>query len=95
MTDSIDTESKKNARVYRSTPTSGMVVDNTLTEITKWTYIWKNGNHTNSTCDFSELKTYATDEHIRFLISKFQQSGWRLPFRAAAVITSWRRKTAG
>lgn len=77
MTDGIDTETKENARVYRSTPTSGMVVDNTLTEITKWTYIWKNGSHINATCDFSELKTYATDEHIRFLISKFQQSGWR------------------
>ncbi len=77
MTDGIDTETKENARVYRSTPTSGMVVDNTLTEITKWTYIWKNGSHINATCDFSELKEYATDEHIRFLISKFQQSGWR------------------
>lgn len=77
MTDSIDTESKENARAYRSTPTSDMVVDNTLTDITKWTYIWKSGSNTNATCNFSELKTYATDEHIRFLISKFQQSGWR------------------
>lgn len=76
MTDSIDTESKENARAYRSTPTSEMVVDNTLTTITKWKYIWKNGTHSNSTCDFSELKEYATDEHIRLLISKFQQSGW-------------------
>ena len=77
MTDGIDTESKENARAYRSTPTSDMVVDNTLTDITKWTYIWKSGSNTNATCNFSELKTYATDEHIRFLISKFQQSGWK------------------
>lgn len=77
MIDGLDTETKENARAYRSTPTSEMVVDNTLTTITKWKYIWKNSSHTNSTCDFSELKKYATDEHIRLLISKFQQSGWR------------------
>jgi len=76
MTDALDTEPKGNARAYHSTPTSEMVVDNTLTTITKWQYIWKNGTHSNSTCDFSELKEYATDEHIRLLISKFQQSGW-------------------
>ena len=76
MTDTLDSETKENARAYRSTPTSEMVVDNTLTTITKWQYIWKNGTHSNSTCDFSELKEYATDEHIRLLISKFQQSGW-------------------
>ena len=77
MTDSLDTETKENARAYRSTPTSEMVVDNTLITITKWQYIWKNSNHYNSTCDFAEFKKYATDEHIRLLISKFQQSGWR------------------
>lgn len=77
MTDVIDTEPKENARAYRSTPTTVMVTDNTLKVITKWKYTWKNGNGTNSTCDFAELKAYATDEHIRLLISKFQQSGWR------------------
>ena len=77
MTDSLDRETKENARAYRSTPTSEMVVDNTLTTITKWKYIWKNSHHSNSTCDFAEFKAYATDEHIRLLISKFQQSGWR------------------
>ena len=76
MTDALDSETKENARTYRSTPTSEMVVDNTLTTITKWQYIWKNGTHINATCDFSELKKYATDEHIRLLISKIQQSGW-------------------
>lgn len=76
MTDSLDRETKENARAYRSTPTTEMVVDNTLTTITKWQYIWKNGTHINATCDFSELKKYATDEHIRLLISKIQQSGW-------------------
>ena len=77
MTDALDSETKENARTYRSTPTSEMVVDNTLTTITKWKYIWKNSHHSNSTCDFAEFKAYATDEHIRLLISKFQQSGWR------------------
>ncbi|GHW71461.1 hypothetical protein VCSRO103_3196 [Vibrio cholerae] len=77
MTDVMDTEPKENARAYRSTPTTEMVTDNTLTVITKWKYTWKNGNGSNSTCDFAELKAYATDEHIRLLISKFQQSGWR------------------
>lgn len=77
MTDVIDTEVKENARAYRSTPTSEMVTDNTLTVITKWKYTWKNGSGSNTTCDFAELKAYATDEHVRLLISKFQQSGWR------------------
>ncbi|WP_435249410.1 hypothetical protein ACMAZD_19435 [Vibrio sp. nBUS_14] len=77
MTDVMDTEPKENARAYRSTPTTEMVTDNTLTAITKWKYTWKNSNGYNSTCDFAELKAYATDEHIRLLISKFQQSGWR------------------
>ncbi|MFV8451963.1 hypothetical protein ACNO65_18185 [Vibrio campbellii] len=77
MTDVMDTEPKENARAYRSTPTTEMVTDNTLTAITKWKYTWKDGHGCNSTCDFAELKAYATDEHIRLLISKFQQSGWR------------------
>ncbi|EGQ9305778.1 hypothetical protein F7U82_09780 [Vibrio parahaemolyticus] len=76
MTDVIDTEVKENARTYRSTPTTEMVTDNTLTVITKWKYTWKNGSGCNSTRDFAELKAYATDEHVRLLISKFQQSGW-------------------
>ena len=49
MTDALDSETKENARTYRSTPTSEMVVDNTLTTITKWQYIWKNGTHINAT----------------------------------------------
>ncbi|EML9902923.1 hypothetical protein RG393_001512 [Morganella morganii] len=77
MTDATDTESKKNARAYRSTPTTEMLTDNTLTAITKWKYIWKSGGSNNLTCDFAELKAYAMEEHIRLLISKFQQSGWR------------------
>ncbi|HHX8346890.1 TPA: hypothetical protein ACVOYN_000641 [Vibrio diabolicus] len=73
----MDTEPKENARAYRSIPTTEMVTDNTLTAITKWKYTWKNGHGSNSMCNFAELKAYATDEHIRLLISKFQQSGWR------------------
>ncbi|WP_082038794.1 hypothetical protein [Vibrio rotiferianus] len=75
--DGMDTQTKENARAYRSTPTPEMVTDNTLTAIIKWKYVWKNKSGGNSTCDFTELKAYATDEHIRLLISKFQQSGWR------------------
>lgn len=77
MTDFVDVDVKDNARSYRSTPTPEMATDNTLTTITKWKYVWKNGGGGNSTCDFASLKAYATDEHIRLLISKFQQSGWR------------------
>lgn len=77
MTDFVDTDAMDNARRYRSTPTSEMVTDNTLTTITKWKYVWKNGSGGRSTCDFAVLKAYATDEYIRLLISKFQQSGWR------------------
>ena len=77
MTEIIDTEHKENARTYRSAPTTEMVTDNTLTAITTWKYVWKDGHGGNSTCDFAQLKAYATDEHIRLLISKFQQSGWR------------------
>ena len=77
MTDFMDTQPKENARSYRSTPTSEMVTDNTLATITKWKYVWKNGNGGNSTCDFSEFKAFATDVHVCLLISKFQQSGWR------------------
>lgn len=77
MTDILDTKTKENARTYRSTPTPEMVTDNTLTTITRWQYVWKNSGGGNSTCDFSDLKAYATDEHLRLLISKFQQSGWR------------------
>lgn len=77
MTDITPTESKKNARAYRSIPTNEMAADNTLTSITKWKYVWKNSNGNNSTCDFNELKAYATEEHIQLLISKFEQSGWR------------------
>ena len=77
MTDCLDTQPVENTRTYRSTPTNEMVTDNTLTTITQWKYVWKNSVGTNSTCDFSELKAYASDDHIRLLISKFQQSGWR------------------
>ncbi|CAH6855705.1 conserved hypothetical protein [Vibrio chagasii] len=77
MTDTIDTECKGNARTYRSTPTKEMATDNTLSTITKWKYVWKGSSGNNSTCDFTKLKAYASDKHIRLLISKFQQSGWR------------------
>ena len=77
MTDSTDSPQGKNARAYRSTPTTEMVMDNTLTSINKWKYVWKNPKGYNSSCDFTALKAYATDEHVRLLISKFQQSGWR------------------
>ena len=76
MTDFLDTPETGNARTYRSTPTPEMVTDNTLTTITKWKYVWKTGHGGSSTCDFSDFKAYATDQHIRLLISKFQQSGW-------------------
>ena len=79
MTDFVDTQQKENTRAYRSTPTTEMVTDNTLSTITKWKYVWKDGNGNNSTCDFSEFKAHASDDHIRLLISKFQQSGWREP----------------
>ena len=84
MTETIDTEHTENARTYRSTPTTEMVTDNTLTAITKWKYTWKNGGGCNETCDFAQLKAYATDEHIRLLISKFQQSGWRETTKASS-----------
>ena len=77
MTDITPEDSKKNARAYRSIPTNEMVTDNTLTSITKWKYVWKNGCGGNSTCDFKQLITYAAEDHIRLLISKFEQSGWR------------------
>ena len=77
MTDAITTDSKENARSYRSIPTNEMVTDNTLANITKWKYVWTNCQGGDSTIDFKELKTYATDKHIRLLISKFEQSGWR------------------
>ncbi|MCT7947948.1 hypothetical protein [Shewanella septentrionalis] len=83
MTEVIDTEQTERARTYRSTPTTEMVTDNTLIAITKWKYVWKNGGGGNSTCDFAQLKAYATDEHIRLLISKFQQSGWRETSKSA------------
>lgn len=77
MTDLLDIQQVKNTRTYRSTPTTEMVTDNTLTTITKWKYVWKNASGGNSTCNFSDLKAYAANDHIRLLISKFQQSGWR------------------
>lgn len=77
MTDIITTDSKENARSYRSIPTNEMVADNTLTTIIKWKYVWKGSHGGNSTCDFNKFKAYATHEHIRLLISKFEQSGWR------------------
>nr|WP_217901891.1 hypothetical protein [Vibrio aestuarianus] len=67
--------------------TTEMVTDNTLTAITKWKYTWKNSNGGNSTCDFAELKAYATDEHICLLISKFQQSGWSEPSKESHFLT--------
>ncbi len=75
MTD--DSDQKENARIYRSIPTTEMVTDNTLTNITKWKYVWQNGSGGKSNCDFTIFKAYATDDHIRLLISKFQQSGWQ------------------
>lgn len=75
MTD--DSDQKENARTYRSIPTTEMVTDNTLTNITKWKYVWQNGGGSTCCCDFTELKAYANDDHVRLLISKFQQSGWR------------------
>lgn len=79
MTDTFTTENKESVRVYRSTPTTEMVTDNTLTTITKWKYVWKNSNGEKNTVDFKEFKAFATDKHIRLLISKFEQSGWREP----------------
>lgn len=73
MTDSMNGD---NARSYRSIHTNQMLSDNTLKVITKWKYVWKNGGGYNSTCDFNEFKAYATDEHIRLLVSKFELSGW-------------------
>lgn len=87
MTDVMNAEPKDNARAYRSTPTTEMVTDNTLTAITKWKYVWKNAYGYNSKCDFAELKLYATDEHIRLLISKFQQSGWRESSKVCHFLT--------
>jgi len=75
MTD--DSHKRENARTYRSIPTNEMVTDNTLTNIIKWKYVWQNGGGTNCSCDFTAFKAYATDDHIRLLISKFEQSGWR------------------
>lgn len=72
-----NSDQKENARTYRSIPTTEMVTDNTLTNITKWKYVWQNGCGANCSCDFTEFKAYANDDHIRLLISKFQQSGWR------------------
>lgn len=66
MTD--DSDQKENARTYRSIPTTEMVTDNTLTNITKWKYIWQNGANGNSNCDFTMFKAYATDDHIRFVV---------------------------
>ncbi|AUV17084.1 hypothetical protein SJS73_13805 [Aeromonas caviae] len=77
MTAVMDSPQRENARTYRSTPTTEMVTDNTLTCITKWHYVWKDSRGGNSNCDFTALKAYATDDHVRLLISKFQQSGWR------------------
>ena len=77
MTDFKDSHKRENARTYRSIPTTEMVTDNTLTSITKWRYVWTDGAGANRTRDFSALKEYATDDHVRLLISKFQQSGWR------------------
>lgn len=75
MTD--DSDQKENARIYRSIPTTEMVTDNTLTNITKWKYVWQNGGGSKINFDFTIFKAYSTDDHIRLLISKFQQSGWR------------------
>lgn len=72
-----NSDQKENARTYRSIPTTEMVTDNTLTNITKWKYVWQNGSKGNSICDFTAFKAYATDDHVRLLISKFEQSGWR------------------
>lgn len=77
MTDIITTDSNQSARSYRSIPTNEMITDNTLTTITKWKYNWKRSSGCNFTCDFKELKAYATEKHVRLLISKFEQSGWR------------------
>ncbi|MCW7553878.1 hypothetical protein NX722_14845 [Endozoicomonas gorgoniicola] len=79
MTDFVDTQQRENTRTYRSTPTTEMVTDNSLSTITKWKYVWKESSGNNATCDFSKFKVYVTDDHIRLLISKFQQSGWREP----------------
>lgn len=86
MTDILDKKTKENARTYRSTPTPEMVTDNTLTTITRWRYVWEDGVGGNRTCDFSDLKAYATDEHVRLLISKFQQSGWRESSKASLFL---------
>lgn len=83
MTDIIANDSRENARSYRSIPTNEMVAKNTLTIITKWKYSWKNSVSYNATCDFNEFKAYATHEHIRLLISKFEQSGWREPTKVS------------
>lgn len=100
MTDSITTDSKENTRSYRSIPTTEMVTDNTLTTITKWKYVWKDGGGNNRTCDFSKLKKFATDEHVRSLISKFQQSGWRessktAQFRVISQVIEYTFKSQG
>ncbi|MFA0350843.1 hypothetical protein AB4486_28470, partial [Vibrio sp. 10N.222.55.C6] len=71
MTDKIDVNKPENARIYRSIPTDEMQSDNPLATIHQWKYVWKNGNGTNSNCNFEELLQYSTKKHVRFLISKF------------------------
>ncbi|WP_318495062.1 hypothetical protein [Photobacterium leiognathi] len=76
MTDQIDGSKPENTRTYRSISTDEMQSENTLTTIHQWKYVWKTGNGYNSTCDFQELLKYSTKKHVRFLISKVEQSGW-------------------
>ena len=47
-----------------------------LTTIHQWKYVWKAADGCNHTCDFQELLKYSTKKHVRFLISKVEQSGW-------------------
>ncbi|WP_305839441.1 hypothetical protein [Photobacterium leiognathi] len=83
MTDQIDGSKPENTRTYRSISTDEMQSENTLTTIHQWKYVWKTGSGSNSTCDFQELLKYSTKKHVRFLISKVEQSGWAESSKAA------------
>ncbi|HHF3109000.1 TPA: hypothetical protein ACPJ1P_003467 [Vibrio diabolicus] len=61
---------------YRSIPIKDMLVDNTVENITQYEQIWKNGSGINRKINFKELEKYASSEHIKWLITRFESSGW-------------------
>jgi hypothetical protein len=87
MSSQVINEKTKNigdsGRKYRSIPTEDMVIENNVQTIMKYQQCWKSGTGHNYHVDFRELEQYCTSEHTKWLLTRFDSSGWNSSTKAS------------